>query len=218
MKCLHCQIKFHDSYSDVKLGSDAEGLKTIRTRHCPECKKLNLSVLYGGQFVNGDCIRFEKETFVHPRGSNRPSVPKEVKDASSEIANDFTEACVVMSDSAKASAALGRRCLQNLLREKAGVKPSSLDSEISEVIASKALPSHLADSIDAIRVIGNFAAHPVKSTNSGAIVPVENGEAEWTLDVLEGLFDFYYVQPAILQKKRDALNTKLAEAGKPPLK
>jgi hypothetical protein len=41
---------------------------------------------------------------------------------------------------------------------------------------------------------------------------VEPGEAEWTLDVLEILFDFYFVQPARLKAKRDALNKKLAEA------
>ena len=35
---------------------------------------------------------------------------------------------------------------------------------------------------------------------------------------LEGLFDFYFVQPAKLKKKRDALNEKLKKAGKPPLK
>ena len=35
---------------------------------------------------------------------------------------------------------------------------------------------------------------------------------------LEGFFDFYFVQPAKLEKKRDALNKKLKEAGKPPLK
>lgn len=34
----------------------------------------------------------------------------------------------------------------------------------------------------------------------------------------EGLFDFYFVQPAILRKKRDALNKKLADAGKPALR
>jgi len=34
----------------------------------------------------------------------------------------------------------------------------------------------------------------------------------------EFLFDFYYVQPDITKKKRDALNQKLAEAGKPSMK
>jgi hypothetical protein len=33
--------------------------------------------------------------------------------------------------------------------------------------------------LDAIRTIGNFAAHPIKSTSSGEIVDVEPGEAEW---------------------------------------
>jgi hypothetical protein len=49
-------------------------------------------------------------------------------------------------------------------------------------------------------------------------LPVELGEAEWNLDVLESLFDFYFVQPARAKAKRDALNKKLADAGKPPLK
>ena len=47
---------------------------------------------------------------------------------------------------------------------------------------------------------------------------VEPGEAEWNLDVLEALFDFYFVQPSILQAKLAALNAKLKEAGKPPVK
>ena len=49
-------------------------------------------------------------------------------------------------------------------------------------------------------------------------MPVEPGEAEWTLDVLDGLFDFYYVQPAVLAARKAALNAKLASAGKPPTK
>jgi hypothetical protein len=86
--------------------------------------------------------------------------------------------------SAKSSAALSRRCLQNLLREKAGVKHQDLAKEIQEVLDSRVLPSHLADAIDAIRNIGNFAAHPMKSQHTGEMVSVEPGEAEWTLDVL----------------------------------
>jgi hypothetical protein len=150
-----------------------------------------------------------------PKAANRPppgpDVPK-------ELAKDYVEACLVITDSAQASAALSRRCLQHLLRKYAGVKPSDLSKEIDEVLATKALPSHLANSIDAIRNIGNFAAHPIKSTTTGEIVEVETGEAEWNLDVLESLFDFYFTQPARLKAKRDALDKKLKDAGKPPLK
>jgi hypothetical protein len=151
----------------------------------------------------------------HPRGASRQPVPSEVP---TDIAEDYREACLVLADSPKASAALSRRCLQHLLRTVAAVKPASLATEIQEVLDSGRLPTHLAENIDAIRNVGNFSAHPLKSQSSGEIVPVEPHEATWNLDVLELLFDFYYVQPAAIAKKRAALNAKLAEAGKPPLK
>jgi hypothetical protein len=49
-------------------------------------------------------------------------------------------------------------------------------------------------------------------------VPVEPEEAEWNLDVLEQLFDLYFVLPARAKAKKEALNKKLTDAGKPPLK
>jgi len=50
-------------------------------------------------------------------------------------------------------------------------------------------------------------------------VPVEPGEAEWTLETLERLFDFYFDQPAKTKERREALNKKLEDhLGKPKLK
>jgi hypothetical protein len=98
------------------------------------------------------------------------------------------------------------------------VKRADLAKEIAEVLQLSLLPSHLAEAIDAVRNIGNFAAHPIKGTASGEVLPVEPGEAEWNLDVLDGLFDFFFVQPAILKKRKDALNAKLSAAGKPHAK
>ena len=125
---------------------------------------------------------------------------------------------MVIGDSEKASAALSRRCLQNILREKAETKAKDLVDQIQEIIDSGKLPSHLSEAIDGVRVIGNFASHTIKSKNTGEVIEVESGEAEWLLETLAGLFDFYFVQPAKLKGKRDALNKKLKEAGKPPLK
>lgn len=151
----------------------------------------------------------------YPKTSARVPLPPEVTE---QFANDYLEACATMADSPKASAALSRRCLQNLLREKAGVKQSDLANEIQQVIDQGKMPSHLLESLDAIRNIGNFATHPIKSRSSGEIIGIEPGEAEWNLDVLEALFDYFFVQPAILQKKRASLNKKLQEAGKPNMK
>ncbi len=134
------------------------------------------------------------------------------------VSQDYLEAVAVLQDSPKASAALSRRCLQHLLREHAGVKKNDLADEIQQVLEAKTLPGYLADAIDGVRNIGNFAAHPIKSKSTGEIVKVEEGEAEWLLDTLEGLFDFYFIQPAALAKKKSQLNKKLQDAGKPPMK
>jgi hypothetical protein len=219
MKCPHCLVAFSPKWeADVRLFKLRDDkLKRLawdgRITDCPECHDKSI-------WIAKVDTRFspERETgeyvLVYPR-SGRVSMGPEVPDVHAE---HYQEACRVLSDSPKASAALSRRALQLLLRDVAKVKPSDLSKEIDEVLASNALPSHLARAIDAVRQLGNFAAHPIKSTNTGEIVEVEPGEAEWLLDVIEGLFDFYFVQPALLDKKREELNKKLAEAGKPPLK
>jgi len=150
---------------------------------------------------------------VHPLSGGRPPAPAGVP---SEIAEDFNEACAVLPISPKASAAMSRRCVQTLIREHFGIKERDLSTEIDKVLPQ--LPSYIAQDVDAIRNVGNFAAHPLKSQQTGDILPVEPHEAEWNLDVLEQLFDFCYVQPAVAQTKRDALNQKLQEVGKPPMK
>jgi hypothetical protein len=88
-----------------------------------------------------------------------------------------------------------------------------LDKQIDQVLSK--LPSHLADNVDAIRVVGNFAAHPVKSEHPGRLLDVEEGEAGWILGVLLELFDFYYVGPAKSEALRARLNQKLEGAGPP---
>lgn len=155
------------------------------------------------------------KTLVCPKGISRAPLPEEIP---SKYAEDYKEACLVLSDSAKASAALSRRCLQRLIEEKESPKSSKLANQIQEVIDSGHLPPDLSDAIDAIRNIGNFADHPLKSERSGEIIDVEPGEAEWSLDVIEDLYDFYFVRQAKLRQQRDALDKKLVEAGRPPMK
>jgi hypothetical protein len=221
MECRHCLVAFHDKRKVIPLGDDVDRSWAIFEYICPACKKMNL------ELVNALEVTAVKNEYhvrdsqiisivpIRPRGSSRPPCPKEVPD---EMREDYEEACMVLPHSPKASAALSRRCLQNLLRSAAKVTPRDLMKEIDDVMKSGSLPLYLVEDIDAVRNIGNFAAHPIKSKNTGEILPVEPREAEWNLDVLEGLFDFYYVQPAKAKEKRDALNAKLVDAGKPPIK
>jgi hypothetical protein len=218
LTCPHCGIAFHDNPAEMPLSKDADGDWFMLSRVCPKCKRLILQFAVGNtSVVGGAIVSFQASRiwFAHPRGMTRAPVPESV---TPELASDYREAALVLADSAKASAALSRRTLQHLLREHAKVRPSDLDKEIQEMLDRGTLPSHLADSLDAVRVVGNFAAHPIKSKSTGEVVDVEPGEAEANLDTLESLFDFYFEAPRKAKQRRDALNKKLAAAGKPELK
>src|SRR5690606_25204210 len=137
--------------------SDVDGDWGIRKRVCPSpnCKR-HIYYLLNGKWTRYQNSGFsastiEKMTLVRPKLGNRNPLPPEVPEMFSE---DYNEAVIVLPDSPKASSALSRRCLQLLLREKAKVKHGNLANEIQQVIDSNQLPSHLSESIDAIRNIG----------------------------------------------------------------
>jgi hypothetical protein len=188
----------------------------IVTVNCPACNRSVVALQFYDQVtvVSGRTrLAYSTTRLIWPAAASRKPLPK---DMPAHIIEDYQQSAVVLPYSEKASAALSRRCLQVLLREAAATKSKDLADQIEEVLPG--LPSHLQAQLDAVRNIGNFAAHVQKSKATGEIIAVEPGEAEWNLDVLDLLFDFYYEQPRIAQEKRDALNKKLADAGKPPMK
>jgi hypothetical protein len=220
MKCPHCQVEVHADFNwrTVHGNGDKNPLGKfgvdmtywyLGTMVCPACKDAILEVKRTFATRPGNELQY----LVYPRKAMRPSAPKEVPE---HIAEDFNESCMVFSDSPKASAALSRRCLQAILRDK-GFTQKDLLKAIQAVLDSKQLPTSISENLDAVRNIGNFAAHPLKDTLSSSIEAVEPHEAEWNLEVLEELFDFYYVQPERSKQKRAALDAKLAALGKPPM-
>lgn len=248
MKCPFCFIEYHDKpkvcfeFLEPKNrhlpDNDNEQRQLenkdfftcdVISNHCPGCGMTNLSlrrfdksgleqpltVVYAAPADRKEEHFFDETKFIYPHASIRPPCSKEVP---SDLAEDYNQASLILNDSPKASAALSRRCLQLLLRDKGGVKKGDLSNEIQEILDKGTLPPHLSQALDAIRNIGNFAAHPNKDKATGEIVSVEPGEAEWCLDILDGLFDYYFVQPMIMKNKSDALNLKLKNISKPPMK
>lgn len=207
MKCPHCQVEIHEYMYQKDVTSDNYENWFTRYQNCPSCKK---SIIYLFSKDKIEITKTMKEPYlIYPRTNGRALAPAEVP---SSIAEDFNEAALILTDSPKASAALSRRCLQATLREIKSIHPGSLDSEINQAI--RLFPSYIGDAIDAIRKMGKFTTYSKKSESVGEIVPVELGEAEWTLEVLELLFDFCYIQPKILKEKKAKLDTKLANIGK----
>lgn len=221
MRCPWCTVAIHPRWgvlrpNETRYHGGAEELDndTIwrwlgRYATCPSCGKYFIYVRFGDGPVNDD----DPQELLWPKHAAVKAFSAEVP---SDIVAEFNEAHYVLADSPKASAALSRRLLQHILTEKASASQRDLAKQIEAVLPS--LPSYLQNSLDGIRNIGNFAAHPLKSQNAAAIFDVEPGEAEWSLDTLEEVIDFYYVRPAVEAGRRADLNRKLAEAGKPPLK
>lgn len=143
MQCPHCRITIHPQPYDIPIGVDADGGWLLRRIHCPACSRWVLSLVNGDpnyapnrQLI--DLIFDRRTTLVRPKAHSRPPCPAEVP---VDLRHDYEEACLVLADSAKASAALSRRCLQHLLRTAAGVKPGDLAAEIQQVLDSSTLPS-----------------------------------------------------------------------------
>ena len=183
------------------------------TTVCSRCGGAHINLRYGTNGNNADPF-----VQVFPRSGAFPPAPGEVP---AQIAKDYAEANEVLSVSPKSAAALARRCLQAILAAH-GYSGRDLvkqvEAAIGESDASKSLPSALRDNIDAIRNFGNFSAHPITDQTTLQIVEVEEGEAEWCLQLLLDMFDHYYVAPAKAAARRASLGAKLAAAGKPPMK
>lgn len=217
MKCPHCTTSVHESWTNNPIALHGRGSNWhIDIMMCPQCSKEILRLGRGSIKNNTYVIGDYRQIF--PLGSSRGTVPSDVPP---NIAVDYDEAALVLPLSPKASAALSRRCLQSVLRD-AGYNQKDLSKQIeaalAETDARKALPSGVHLIVDAIRNIGNFAAHQISDQTTLQIIDVEPTEAEYCLDVLDAVFDHYYVRPAQARKIKNALDAKLAAAKRPSTK
>ena len=223
MKCPHCQVEVNVDFSEKYIGKYGNIFYSLFYMRCPNSECDKPIVLLGqannaNQYRDGTISIKEQHSCnfkqLFPVGSGRMPAAPEVE---SKFAEDYNEACLVLPFSPKASAALSRRCLQNIIRLKEGIKERNLKTEIDKLIATNKLPSYISDNLEIIRGFGNIAAHGMEDRASGEILDVEPNEAEFLLDVLELLFDLYFVQAAKAAKMKAALNQKLTSAGQKPI-
>lgn len=221
MICPHCSTaaKYEWRTTQAMKVDEEESMGTeIAYSTCPNCEEIVI-YLQRGELDYDDIGKsyienVEWQKMIYPKKenfTNSEDIPK-------LYLEDYEESVKVLSASPKASAALSRRLFQNILREEYNIKENTLVQEIQKFIELEGIPSHLTDAVDAVRNIGNLAAHPTKNKNTGEIVSVENGEAEWLIEVIEALFDFTFIQPLKLQRRRKELNLKLEQIGKPEMK
>ena len=106
---------------------------------------------------------------------------------------------------------MSRRLLQRVLSRQAGAGYGGLANQMERAIASPAMPAYLKEALETWPRWPGWK--PTSRRASAArLAPVNEGEARWLLDVLQPLFEFYYVQPARLRRKRYAVEDRIAPA------
>lgn len=114
------------------------------------------------------------------------------------IRDDYYQACRIRDLSPKASATLARRCLQGMIRDFTKISKGRLIDEIrtlAELVEKGTAPAGVTpesvEAIDKVREIGNIGAHMEKDVD--LIVDIEPGEAQVLIELIEMLFEEWYV-------------------------
>ncbi len=127
------------------------------------------------------------------------------------VRKDYIEACKTEAPSAKASAALSRRCLQAIIREFYDISKARLIDEIDALEGRVDGP--VLEALHALREIGNIGAHPERDPT--IIVEIEPGEASKMIDLIEVLIRETYIarheREAILQHVKEIAKQKQSE-------
>jgi hypothetical protein len=161
-----------------------------------ECKKLTLSAsLHPWDRNLEDVMNYVTEVWPLMPQSRAIPQPDYIP---SPITESYYEACKIRDLSPKASATLARRCLQGMIRDFCNIAKGTLDAEIkelrSEVDKGKApagVTPESVEAIDQVRSVGNIGAHMEKDIN--LIIDVDPGEAQALIELIELLFEEWYV-------------------------
>lgn len=159
---------------------DSDYTWEVNLWRCPSCFKVSSYATGDGALTSG------RHVPIYPESAAR-QLPAYIPEA---LCRDYTEACLILRKSPKASATLARRCLQGMIRDFWKVTGKhSLNQEI-DAIKDK-VPAAQWTAIDGLRKIGNVGAHMEKDIN--LIVDVDPDEAEKLLQLIELLMDKWYI-------------------------
>jgi hypothetical protein len=135
---------------------------------------------------------------------------------------DYAEAAAILEISHRMSAVLSRRILGDLLKNYAGKEQTTLAAQIDSFTAESGHPSSVTSNLHHFREVANFGAHTQEDQladgGGPVVIDVDRDEAEWTLDMVDRLFDYFIVQPAKDEEIKRRMDEKIKRAGRKPLR
>ena len=147
----------------------------------PKCRRISLEAEYWS--VSEGKHRKWK---IRPESSSKTQpdyIPEPIRE-------DYYEACRIVALSPKASATLSRRCLQGMIRDYWDINEKWLVRELDAL--EERVDPETWDSIKAVKDIATFGAHPERDIS--LIVPISPHEARVLIELIEQLFDDWYVR------------------------
>lgn len=221
MKCPTCAENSTDSWHSVGEVSPA-GLSFLHTyrvesMECAndKCKQLVIRITETKINLSGPDVGAYTQTWVVvPRfGSSARPLDPLVED---RWRRDYLEAAEILEASPRMSAVLSRRLLADLLEEYAGHAEYGLAARIESFRKDAKNPSALRENLHYLREIADLSAH-TKKDDQAQVIEVSQVEAEWTLDLIDRLFDYFIVSPAKDAHIREAVDEKLKQAKRKPI-
>jgi hypothetical protein len=214
--CPHCNYpqvgtgNNHDSIDWLAMiGETAIGKIGVRLEAVAclndKCKQVSLiatlkqqTMKYGNPVLGDDL----KDWRLMPESGAKPQ-PEFIPEA---LRLDYLEACRIRDLSPKASATLSRRCLQGMIRNFCGIAKGSLDAEIKALKtlidddkAPRGVTPESVDAIDQVRSVGNIGAHMERDID--LIIEIDPGEAQLLIELIETLFDEWYIARDTREKR-----------------
>lgn len=139
--CVHCGVYAHQNWKLIAFYGTSQILEHLACI-CSHCKKLSL-------------WKKNTQTIIDPIFTTHVPAHKEMPN---EIKALYDEALSIIDLSPKASSALLRLAIQNLM-PLIGANIGKLDKDIAKLV-SEGLPEEIQQALDFCRVIGNNAVHP----------------------------------------------------------
>jgi hypothetical protein len=129
----------------------------------------------------------------------------------------YLEAAAILDISPRMSGVLSRRILADLLEEFARLEDYSLEKRIGKFAEDDlSLPPLFRGNLHHFREIASFGTQ-IQKDDQAQIVDVDKEEAEWTLDLLDRLFDYFILTPQRDREMRSRLDAKIKRVDRNPL-
>jgi hypothetical protein len=202
MECPHCRAELTAKPHVFALGIDQDGTWQVSNTRCPVCERLVVNL----------CT---KEGCTYPAWPVASTRARLSEDVPPQYAADYHTAAQIIFFSEEASAALSRRSLHRFLAEKVHAGHGGLADQIRQAGLAPDLPAYLKQALSKLAALAELEPESPKSQHPEGISTVQPGEAEWLLDVLQSLYDLYFVEPARMQRKQDALEESTAPQPQP---